>query len=137
MRITFTNGTGGAAAHVFQFESVADRDAALDVLTKVTSKCDVCVLLVSVVSSGEAWVRCCGDWVVVSCIPAPQHARCCLVRRALSSHGHVEQVIAAVAAAASGSGTAASGGGGGGDAGPAVAGGFTRQQRQQMVARDA
>ncbi|PNW78163.1 hypothetical protein CHLRE_10g466550v5 [Chlamydomonas reinhardtii] len=80
VRITFTNGTGGAAAHVFQFESVADRDAALDVLTKV---------------------------------------------------------IAAVAAAASGSGTAASGGGGGGDAGPAVAGGFTRQQRQQMVARDA
>eukprot|EP00198_Chlamydomonas_reinhardtii_P009117 XP_001698454.1 predicted protein [Chlamydomonas reinhardtii] len=54
VRITFTNGTGGAAAHVFQFESVADRDAALDVLTKVTSKCDVCVLLVSVVSSGEA-----------------------------------------------------------------------------------
>ncbi|KAG2449272.1 hypothetical protein HYH02_005429 [Chlamydomonas schloesseri] len=36
VRITFTNGTsGGAAAHVFQFESVADRDAALDVLTKV------------------------------------------------------------------------------------------------------
>ncbi|KAG2433454.1 hypothetical protein HXX76_008511 [Chlamydomonas incerta] len=35
VRITFTNGAGAAAAHVFQFESVADRDAALDVLTKV------------------------------------------------------------------------------------------------------
>ncbi|GLC48876.1 hypothetical protein PLESTB_000158100 [Pleodorina starrii] len=70
--------------HVFQFESVADRDAALDVLTKV----------IAALVSGPA--------------------------------------------AANGSAGAAGGKGAGGPGdGPAVAGGFSRPQRQQMLARDA
>ncbi|EFJ49065.1 hypothetical protein VOLCADRAFT_90312 [Volvox carteri f. nagariensis] len=81
----------GPAQHhyVFQFESVADRDAALDVLTKVIA--------------------------------------------ALAGGGAGGTANGGGAAAAAGTG-----GGGGGAPGenPAVAGGFSRQQRQQMLARD-
>ncbi|GLI63841.1 hypothetical protein VaNZ11_006943, partial [Volvox africanus] len=78
--------------HVFQFESVADRDAALDVLTKVTAALAAAQAAAANGASGA---------VAVAGVPRP-----------------------------------AGSGAGPGD-GPAVAGGFSRMQRQQMLARDA